>query len=78
LTGKGDDVVAVIPSIIGLTTAQIVHRGHENFIVHSYSPGGVDGLVNEIGNYSGQVRLPEGTVLMTFQADGAWSVAVEP
>jgi hypothetical protein len=30
-------------------------------------------LVNEIGKYKGEVLLPDGTVLVTFEADGAWT-----
>ena len=30
-------------------------------------------LVNEIGNYAGEVFVPEGTILLTVEADGAWT-----
>jgi hypothetical protein len=29
--------------------------------------------VNEIGNYDGQVLLPDATLLISFEADGTWT-----
>ncbi len=75
LTGKGDDVVLVDPATSGLTTATITYRGPDNFIVHSYGANGRDGLANEIGNWSGQVQLTDGTFLLEVLSSGTWSIS---
>jgi hypothetical protein len=73
LTGKGDDVVQLSPPVAGFATTTVSHRGSANFVVHSYSDSGVDLLVNEIGNYKAEIQLPDGTLLLQVEADGAWS-----
>lgn len=73
LTGKGDDVVLVDPPISGLTTATFTYRGSSNFVVVSYTTGDSNLLINEIGTYTGQVQIPDGTVLLAISADGAWT-----
>lgn len=74
LAGKSDDVVLVFPPPTGLKTSLITHDGSSNFAVWTFSgSGGLDLLVNEIGNYSGEDLLPDGTVLLQITADGAWS-----
>ena len=75
LTGKGDDVVQVIPQSLGLVTLNITNKGQDNFVVMGYSDNGTDLMVNEIGNYSGQVPLADGSFLLGVQSDGAWTVA---
>ncbi len=40
----------------------------------AFAADGADLLVNEIGNYSGPVPLPDGTLLLTVQADGRWTI----
>jgi hypothetical protein len=72
--GRGDAVIHVSPSSSGLTTMTFGYQGDDNFIVHGYSSSGVVGLVNEIGDYSGDVLLPDGTFLITVEAEGAWSI----
>jgi hypothetical protein len=53
----------------------MTHSGQGNFIVYGFSAGGgQDLLVNEIGAYSGTVRLTDGTSLVSVQADGSWSI----
>ncbi len=75
LAGKGDDVVVVSPAITGLATATITYKGSANFVVTAYSSsGGTDLLVNEIGNYSGESAIPDGTFLLQVEADGNWTV----
>jgi hypothetical protein len=73
-TGKGDKVVRLTPASSGLTTVTAAYKGDSNFIVEGYSSSGAGGLVNEIGNYSGDVLLPDGTFLITVQAEGTWSI----
>jgi len=74
LTGKGDDVVAVAPSANGLTIVTLKHSGSSNFAILAYRSDGSDLLVNEIGKYSGETTLADGTFLLEVTADGAWSV----
>jgi hypothetical protein len=74
LSGKGADVVRVVPPTSGLTTVTITHRGSSNFAVMAYTADGGELLVNEIGNYSGEVPLPDGTLLLSVEADGVWTV----
>lgn len=72
--GTGDKVVHLSPPSSGLTTATFAYRGESNFIVTGYSSSGADGLVNEIGNYSGDIALPDGTFLITVESEGGWSI----
>jgi hypothetical protein len=74
LAGRGDDVIAVSPAVSGLMTATISHKGQANFVVYAYSPSGQDLLVNEIGNFSGEEAVPDGTYLLQINADGTWTV----
>ncbi|MCA1789429.1 MAG: hypothetical protein LC667_06105 [Thioalkalivibrio sp.] len=56
----------------------LTHDGSSNFAVFAYPPEGRrDVLVNEIGAYSGRVRLVPGTSFVEIQADGRWTLAVE-
>lgn len=77
LTGNGDDVVLAVPPTGVFATATIKHSGESNFAVIAYGSEGIDLVVNEIGNYSGQVVLPDGTLLLEVTADGAWTVALD-
>lgn len=73
-TGRSDEVLGVFPTPSGLTTMKINHSGSGNFIVYAYGTNATDLLVNEIGSYRGEVLLPDGTALVTVQADGKWSL----
>lgn len=77
LSGTGSDVIQLTSPTSGLTTATITHKGQSNFAVWAYSSDGRDLLVNEIGRYSGESLLPDGTVLFEIEADGAWTMAVQ-
>ncbi len=72
--GSGDDVILFAGSGSRMT---LTHEGESNFAVIGWSESGRDLLVNEIGLYSGTVRLDSGTILFTVTADGAWSMTVE-
>jgi hypothetical protein len=74
LTGSTDDVVRVTGSVDGLATVLVIHDGDANFVVVAYSGQGNDLLINEIGQYRGEVLLPVGTVLIELTANGPWSV----
>ena len=70
---QGIRVYVVTPASSGLVTLKLTHRGDSNFAVIAYSSGGADLLANEIGRYSGETLLPDGTFLIAFSAEGSWS-----
>jgi hypothetical protein len=74
LNGSGDAVYLVSPPSSGLVTLDITNDGERNFAVIAYTILSGDVLVNEVGNYSGQVLLPDETVLLEITTDGAWSL----
>lgn len=71
-SGEGDAIlrVASLPS-----SANITHNGQSNFMVRAWGDGGLDGMVNEIGNYDGRVRTPSGVIVLEIIADGQWSIS---
>ncbi len=71
--GTGDDVLVYIGDT---TIADISHAGDRNFAIWSYGDRN-DLLVNEIGNYTGQVRWQAGPALIQVSADGAWTIALQ-
>jgi len=77
LAGTGSDVIQLTSPTSGLTTATITHQGQSNFAVWAYSSDGRDLLVNEIGRYSGESLLPDGTLLFEIEADGAWTMTLQ-
>ena len=52
---------------------RITNRGSDNFVVQTYGDDG-DLLVNEIGNYSGDIALGAGPELIQIQSDGHWTL----
>jgi hypothetical protein len=72
-TGQGSDVLLYRGET---TVATISHEGDSNFSIWSYGQG-TDLLVNEIGNYTGQVRWQAGLALIEIGADGPWSISLE-
>ena len=77
LTGKGDNVVILTGGASGITT--IKNKSRSNFAVIAYTLDGdyLDLIVNEIGNYNGEVLLPdEDTMVLTIHAvGGTWSMS---
>ncbi len=73
LAGTGDDVVILDPPPTGLKSTTVTHAGDGNFAIWAYGPE-TDLLVNEIGNFSGEVLLSEGTFLFEITANGPWTV----
>lgn len=72
--GSGDDVVQISPASSGLVTLDLSFKGKGHFDLTSYSADGGDLLANEIGNFTGQVFLPDSSFLLSITADGgAWS-----
>jgi hypothetical protein len=74
LSGRGDSVYQLSPASSGLTTITATSSGKENFIVDGFSSDGQDNIVNEIGHFSGQSALADGTFLITVEDDGAWTL----
>jgi hypothetical protein len=75
LSGRGDDVVLVRPPSSGLTTLWITHDGRSGFdvVAHPMSTSYAR-IVMAIGHYEAAVDLPDGTVILTVEADGAWTI----
>jgi hypothetical protein len=82
-SGRGDSVVK-FPSEIQGGILVATHKGSSNFIVHALDSGNqdVDGLVNEIGRYSGTVMIGESSdeaaAKLKIEADGAWTITLKP
>jgi hypothetical protein len=74
LTGSGDDVAILDPPSAGLMTVTATHSGDGNFAIWAYAES-TDLLVNEIGTFSGEVLLPDGTFLFEIQANGPWTIS---
>jgi hypothetical protein len=74
-TGTGDSVIGFTKVPTGFTRITLRHDGSSNFVVYPIDKKGKAGsyLVNEIGAYSGTVRLPAGTKYLWFKSDGPWS-----
>jgi hypothetical protein len=78
LSGRGDDVVLVRPPSSGVTTLLLTHDGLHNFEVKAYPMSTKYALiVNAVGHYYATNDLPDGTVILTVEADGVWSVTPE-
>ena len=76
LKGKGDAVYLISPQPTGLTIIKLTYKGESNFIVHAWSEAGRESLANEIGTFSGETNLPEGSlVLEVLAAGGTWTVS---
>ncbi len=73
LTGTGDDVVRISPASSGLVTLDLAYQGKHNFAVMAFSGDESELLANEIGPFTGQVLLPDGSMLLTVRAAGPWS-----
>lgn len=74
LEATGDAVYRVEPASAGLETLQLTYEGDSNFIVRAYSDGTFDDIANEIGDFAGEVLLPDGTFLLEVIArGGTWT-----
>jgi hypothetical protein len=79
IKGRGALVVPVQASEDFQAVITGSHRGQSNFIVDLVGYGGTTGqenLYNEIGVFSGEtlVDVPAGSLLLSVQADGTWSI----
>ena len=76
VSGKGDEVINAT-SVCEYNKIEVSHNGSSNFAVYAIAPKGIfsqDLLINEIGSYSGVVRLPEEFELLVINADGNWQI----
>ena len=76
VSGKGDEVINAT-SVCEYNKIEVSHNGSSNFSVWGIAPKGIfsqDLLINEIGSYSGVVRLPEDFELLVINADGNWQI----
>ena len=71
--GHGDQVL-VYTGARGILAA--AHDGTSNFIVRAITTNGNNGLVNEIGTYTGRVPLTAGPAVITIHADGNWTLDI--
>lgn len=74
-SGKGDMVLQVSPPIDGFAVSHVTYGGKSNFVVWTYSDDGRDLQINEIGSYSGDLLWPSGTILVTVEARGSWTIS---
>ncbi len=72
-TGAGDDVLVYRG---GAGVASVTHDGSSNFVVWNYGDRS-DLVVNEIGQYTGDVRWSSGPSVVAVSADGNWSITVK-
>lgn len=72
--GSGNGVFAFTG---GAGTWDIEHNGSSNFAVIQYGSGlgGMNLLVNQIGNYSGSVAARPGPSIIVVSADGDWTIS---
>jgi hypothetical protein len=77
ISGDGDSVVVLTGGSFGTTT--IRNQGESNFAIVAYDEFGeyLDLLVNEIGDYEGEVLLPvEDPIVLAINAvGGSWSMS---
>ena len=78
-SGVGENVIQFAKATKGFKRITLAHDGESNFIVKPITSKGETGfsLVNEIGPYSGTLRLPANTKYLWFQADGNWTYTVK-
>ena len=89
ISGSGADVIPLSVPGDGGALVDLAHNGSSNFIVQSLDAGLqlIEGLVNEIGPYSGRRGLnvghfsfgePDIVRHLEIDADGSWSITVRP
>ncbi|ANY05163.1 hypothetical protein [Pseudonocardia sp. HH130630-07] len=71
--GTGDQVLLIDDPA---DVATLTHDGTGNFAVWAVSSSDSDLVVNEIGDYTGTVMLPDdgGRLMVVVEADGTWSL----
>jgi hypothetical protein len=71
--------VVTTPLPSGPLVFDAAHRGGANFVIQLRGPGGEELLVNEIGNYKGQVvgETEAGRHRVIVTADGSWTIRIQ-
>ena len=81
-SGSGSEVVMLEPLGDDVFFATVTHQGSSNIALWSVDENGqdLDLLVNDIGNYQGQVALNfgEDPAALRVEADGDWSIDLVP
>jgi hypothetical protein len=72
---RGDSVVIVDGVADGLTPVTLTHDGESNFAIWAWGESYPDLIVNDIGAYDGTTLLPDGSLVLQVDADGAWTIA---
>jgi len=79
LRGSGRQITGRTELPSPLSVLRIAHTGSRNFVVRAYVGNDTDLLVNAIGSYSGsRPLLAREPVAFDIQADGGWSISIEP
>lgn len=79
LEGIGQTATDTFTLAEGIYSVAFTHNGSSNFIVYAHEGAARDLLVNSIGYYRGSRPLTgPGDFVLDIQADGAWSVHIEP
>lgn len=80
LKGSGKTVTEPLTPPVAVSRVVFTHTGKRNFAVKSFlKDGKEDLLVNTIGSYQGARPLfGDQEVFFEIDADGAWTVAIEP
>jgi len=73
----GDSIVIVDGVADGLTPVTLTHQGESNFAIWAWGESYPDLIVNDIGTYDGTTLLPDGSLVLQVDADGAWTIAVQ-
>jgi len=79
LEGVGQAATDPVSPPASICRAIFTHDGSSNFIVKVFQGGSEELLINEIGPYQGQRPIVgEEPVVFDIDADGAWTMRVEP
>lgn len=75
INGKGDDVIAVRDFTSSAGTADLAFTADTNFAIWAWGDTGRDLIVNEIGPYSGTVRVSSGLFVWDITGnEGTWTI----
>lgn len=72
---RGDSIVIVDGVADGLTPVTLAHDGESNFAIWAWGGSYPDLIVNDIGAYEGTTLLPDGSLVLQVDADGAWTIS---
>jgi len=80
ISGRGQTATNPVTLPFPISVATFTHDGQRNFIVRSFVNGQGALQVNKIGRYQGQRPFFGNAAPVTFdiQADGAWTIRIEP